>query len=118
VHQDATLSPTDVSTPNYTFGTNSLPSVSVSTSKDAGGKLHVSLCNLDPNKAQEVTAELLGAKVSSITGRILAAATMQAHNTFDALENVKPAPFSDATPTATGFTTKLPPKSVVVLELN
>jgi alpha-N-arabinofuranosidase len=42
---------------------------------------------------------------------------MQAHNTFDKLETVKPAAFSDCKVTEGGFTATLPAKSVVVVEL-
>ena len=42
---------------------------------------------------------------------------MQAHNTFDSPETIKPAEFQDVRPTEHGFTATLPAKSVVVLEL-
>jgi alpha-N-arabinofuranosidase len=42
---------------------------------------------------------------------------MQLHNTFDKPDAVKPVAFSDFKLTASGFTAKLPAKSVVVLTL-
>ena len=42
---------------------------------------------------------------------------MNAHNTFDQPDNVKPAEFNAFEVTGNGFITTLPPKSVVVLEL-
>jgi alpha-L-arabinofuranosidase len=49
---------------------------------------------------------------------VLTAPAMQAHNTFEAPETVKPAPFDGATlATAGTLTVSLPAKSVVVLEL-
>jgi alpha-L-arabinofuranosidase len=42
---------------------------------------------------------------------------MQANNTFDAAETIKPREFREFTPTDDGFTASLPAKSVVVLEL-
>src|SRR5271157_5900333 len=49
--------------------------------------------------------------------RVLTAGEMQAHNTFDAPETIKPSEFRQITPTDEGFTALLPAKSVVVLEL-
>ncbi len=58
-----------------------------------------------------------GTRAKPISGRVLTAGEMQAHNTFAAPEAIKPAEFRDFTPTGDGFTTSLPAKSVVVLEL-
>ena len=52
-----------------------------------------------------------------ISGRILTAPEMNAHNTFDQPDTVKPAEFSAFQMTDKGFVTTLPAKSVVVLEL-
>jgi alpha-N-arabinofuranosidase len=42
---------------------------------------------------------------------------MQAHNTFDAPNNLKPADFNGAKLVDGGFSVKLPAKSVVVLAI-
>jgi alpha-N-arabinofuranosidase len=116
-HHDATLLPSELKCAAYTFGSNSIPSLSASASKGKDGKITISLCNLNPNAAVELPCELQGAKVAKITGRVLTAETMQAHNTFDKLEAVKPAGFSDFQMNESGFTVKLPAKSVVVLSI-
>jgi alpha-N-arabinofuranosidase len=116
-HHDATLLPSELQCAAYIFGTNSLPSVSASASKGKDGKIAVTLCNLNPNTAADLTCELSGAKVSKITGRVLTAETMQAHNTFEKPEVVKPADFSDFKASVGGFSVKLPAKSVVVLSV-
>ena len=56
--------------------------------------------------------------MSRVTGRILTAPTMQAHNTFDQPDAVRPAPFTGARLAGATLTVELPAKSVVVLELN
>jgi alpha-N-arabinofuranosidase len=89
----------------------------VSASKNQAGKINVTLCNLNPNTVAELTCDLQGAKVSKISGRVLTAETMQTHNTFDKSDAVKSVEFSDFKPTASGFTAKLPAKSVVALTL-
>ena len=54
---------------------------------------------------------------SSVTGRVLTADELDAHNTFDQPEQVQPAEFSGAKLADDKLEVKLPPRSVVVLEL-
>jgi alpha-N-arabinofuranosidase len=61
--------------------------------------------------------DLQGAKAQSISGQVLTAPEMNAHNTFDQPDNVKPAEFNAFKVTNNGFVTTLPAKSVVALEV-
>jgi alpha-N-arabinofuranosidase len=117
VHQDATLLPTELQCADYQLGDAKVLALNVSASKDREGKIHVSFCNLNPNAAQEVTCELQGAKAQRVSGRVLTAPEMNAHNTFDKQDEVKPAEFTEFKTTEGGFTATLPAKSVVVLEV-
>lgn len=116
-HQDATLLPTDLKSVDYALGTDKIPAVNASASRDGSGRIHVTLCNLDATKAVELAAEVRGAKVEKATGRVLTASSITAHNTFEQTDNVKPVAFDGARPTASGFAATLPPRSVVVLTL-
>jgi alpha-N-arabinofuranosidase len=116
VHQDATLLPLELQTVDYTFGTEKLPAISASASKDKNGVIHISLVNIDPKKAQDITLTLDG-KATAVTGRILASATMTDHNTFENPEKIKPAAFKGAQLKGSNLQVKLPACSVVVLEL-
>ncbi len=116
VHHDARLLPTELQVADYEFGSDKIPAVNVSASRDPAGKIHATLCNLNPNALAEVNCELRGAKVNSLTGRVLTAPEITAHNTFAAPNNVKPAEFSVFSVTDNGFRTVLPAKSVVMLE--
>ena len=118
VHHDAKLLPSDLQSADYDFNGQKIPAVSVSASRDPAGKIHVSLCNLDPNRPAQVTCALQGAQARKISGRVLTAAEMNAHNTFDHPDNVKPAEFDAFQVTDNGFVTTLPSKSVVVLEID
>ena len=118
VHQDATLLPLDLKSADYSFEKDRIPAVSMSASRDKAGKIHVTLCNLDPRNANTLTIDLRGAKAARVSGRILTADAINAHNTFEKPEAVKPADFSAAKLTASGFEVRLPPMSVVVLELD
>ena len=117
VHQDATLLPLDLSCDEYTYGEFSMPSISASASKDAAGRVHLSLCNLNPNASADVTCELRGMTLSAASGRVLSADRMQAHNTFDAPEQVRPVDFQNTIVRDNRVTFSLPPMSATVLEL-
>ncbi len=120
VHHDATLLPTELTGPDYTFEVfegDKLPAINVSASRDGSGKVHVSLVNVDPHNAVEVNARLQGAEAKRISGRILTAGEITAHNTFDKPESVEPATFAGANVTEGGFRATLPAKSIVVLEI-
>jgi alpha-L-arabinofuranosidase len=117
VHQDAMSLPVDVKTDFSTLGSDSLPTVSASASRDAQGRVHVSLVNLDPKTAATVDAHIDGPALTSVSGRILTAPAMDAHNTFEAPNRVQPAAFTGATLRDASLTVQLPPRSVVVLTL-
>jgi alpha-N-arabinofuranosidase len=117
VHHDAKLLPADVQSADYQSGSARLPQVNASASRDQAGRIHVTLCNLDPQHPAELACDLQGANTSKISGRVLTAPEMNAHNTFAQPETLKPAAFVGARIAAGGFAATLPAKSVVVLEL-
>ena len=116
VHHDAKLLPMDVQTTDYQSGSEKIPAVSASASRDAAGKIHVTLCNLNPNAPAELACELPGVKAGKLSGRVLTAPALNAHNTFDQPDTLRPAEFSAFKASDTGFSATLPPKSVVVIE--
>ncbi len=118
VHQDASHVPITIQGGEYGFGGESLPQVHASASMDAQGVLHLSLCNLDPTRPADLTAEIRGMGVKSVDGRMLAASVMQAHNTFDEPDTVRPVAFFGASVTNGHLTAVLPPMSVSVLALS
>jgi alpha-N-arabinofuranosidase len=117
VHHDATLLPVELQSHDYRFGNNSIPALNVSASKDSSGRIHISFCNLDPSNAAEVRCALDGAEPKKISGRVLTAETITAHNTFENPEAVKPASFSNCKLEGNVVKTTLPAKSVVVLSI-
>ncbi|MDC3417348.1 alpha-N-arabinofuranosidase [Aquibacillus salsiterrae] len=119
VHQGATLLPIYVSSPFYCYGKERLPRLNVSASQDETGKIHISLCNIDPNCTEETKIELEGLNLNSfIEGRILTATAMNEHNTFDEPEKIKPTAFGNYELGEGFLKISLPSKSVVVLEIN
>ena len=117
VHQDATLLPSDLECEDYSFDDQAFPGLNVSASKDASGKIHVSICNLNPNEEAKLNCEIRGAKTGKIKGQILTAEKMTSHNTFKKPEVVKPADFKSYEKTKKGFKATIPAKSIVVLEI-
>lgn len=117
VHQDATLLPILLDAGQYELDGDSIDALSASASRDSEGRIHITLVNMDPNQARGVSATVRGADLSSVTGRILTANEMNAHNTFDNPERLSPSPFNGAELTGGLLSIDLPPKSIVVLEL-
>jgi alpha-L-arabinofuranosidase len=117
VHQDAALLPVQISSQDYEFRGQKLAGLSVSASRDAAGAVHVSVCNLNPNQPAKIVIEMRGIKPQSVSGRILTSPAMNAHNTFENPDEVKPAPFQGCELNNGAVTATLPAKSVVVLEI-
>ncbi|MBN1782612.1 alpha-N-arabinofuranosidase [bacterium] len=117
VHHDATLLPSDLKCENYQLDDKILPSLNASASRDSSGKVHISLCNIDPNRSAGLDCELQGMKVKKVTGRVLTASEINSHNTFEKPDTVKPVPFKDIKIDGSHLSMVLPAKSVVVLEV-
>ncbi len=118
VHQEAVMIPVKVSSDNYVFKDDELPAVNCSASVDSTGKMHVTLCNIDPDKQQDVELSIESFRTDNITGKMLTAEKMNAHNTFDNPDVVKPADFSDYKLSGNNLKVNMPPMSVVALELD
>ncbi|HKG91401.1 MAG TPA: alpha-L-arabinofuranosidase C-terminal domain-containing protein [Gemmatimonadaceae bacterium] len=118
VHHDAVLLPTRFDAGRYERGGWSAPAVSATASRDRAGRIHLTMTNVDPTQPRTVAATIRGQRVSAVAGgRILTAEQMGAHNTFEQPNAVRPAPFAGATLAGETLTVRLPPKSIVVLEL-
>jgi alpha-N-arabinofuranosidase len=117
VHQDATLLPLSFTGSKYELNGNKIDAVSVSASKDAAGKIHITLVNADPNKEQRIESELRGATAKKVSGKVLTSAKINDHNTFDKPDAVTVKDFKGATLTKGALSIVLPAKSVVMLEV-
>ena len=117
VHQDATLLPISLTSAKYRQGNREIDAVSVSASKDADGKIHITLVNIDPNNEQRVETRLMGASAKKVSGKILTSGKINDHNTFDEPSKVTVKDFNGATLNRDDLTVTLPPKSVVLVEL-
>jgi len=119
VHQDATLLETTITHGvAYTLNDESLPQLSVSASKNAAGVIHISLCNLDSRAAADVTLTLTGVdSIGGVSGRIVTADTMQAHNTFAQPEVVTATTLQTLSHDGQQVKVQLPPMAVAVVAI-
>ena len=114
--QGATYLPTEINAPSYALEQTSVPAVTVTAARDTSGRLQLGLVNLDPKREAVVTTTVSGADIKGAAGRVLTAKSMDAHNTFDQPNAVKPAPIN-ARRSGDKIVLRLPPKSVTVVEL-
>jgi alpha-L-arabinofuranosidase len=117
VHQDATLLPVSVTSPDYIFGENTLPAISTSASRDKNGTLHVTIVNIDPQKATNLDLDIRGQNVNAVSARILTSGDVSDHNTFENPDKVKPMVFKDAKIRNNKIIAVIPAKSVIVFEI-
>ncbi|WP_321162979.1 alpha-L-arabinofuranosidase C-terminal domain-containing protein, partial [Sphingomonas sp. Leaf33] len=114
--QDATAIPVELKSPWYNKDQWVMPSVSASAARGTDGLVRVALTNVDPNRSASVTTTLSGVAASAVEGEILTGA-IDAHNTFDRPDAVKPVAFTGASVSGSTLNVTLPPASVVVLTL-
>ncbi|MFE0554424.1 alpha-N-arabinofuranosidase [Paenibacillus sp. NPDC058910] len=119
VHQDAERLATNYSGDDYEMDGEKIPQVSVTASKDQAGKIHVSLCNVSHTEQSDVTIQLRGlnGEVSKIVGQQLASDSLDAHNTFESPETLRPTTFHAFEQERDILRAKLAPMSVTVLEI-
>ena len=91
--------------------------LSVSASKNENGTISISIINIDPNQSNDLTIDLRGAEPGEVTGRILSAGKINSHNTFENLEEVKPAEYNAGSFKKGILNTSIPAKSIVVLQI-
>ncbi|NLM11377.1 MAG: alpha-N-arabinofuranosidase [Clostridiaceae bacterium] len=111
-HQDAELVESFIETKTIGTDKNAVPNLHESASVDADGKLHITLCNLSLDESYRIETEIIGKKPENLSGRILTG-KMNAHNTFDSPENVKPVAFDKMSIAQNGLDIEIPPVSVV-----
>jgi alpha-N-arabinofuranosidase len=115
VHQDATYLNSSLNTEDYVYEDKKLPALSVSASRSDDGTINISIVNINPDKDIDLQCEIRGADVKNVTGRILTAPTLDAHNTFDQPNNVNLADFTKMKLSNNIVELKVPSKSVLVL---
>lgn len=114
--QDATLLPIAFDAGKYTFGKFTLPKVDAIAARAKDGKIWLSLSNLDPNSAADVTASIPAVTARSAVGEVLTADSIDAINTFEKPNAVEPKPFQ-VSAKGGSLVLHLPPHSLTVVRL-
>ena len=118
VHQGAEYIPLDYNT-EYIFSPmgRPLPALSVSASKSADGKIHVSIVNPSLDNSQNVDLTFDEKVNGKGTAEILSAPAINSYNDFDHADTVAPQPFKVFRIQKNVVNVRIPPASIVVLEL-
>ena len=117
-HQDAVAVPVSFTCDTLQAPSGRLyPTLSVSASRTKEGKLLITLANPCLDKSQTVVLTLDALRPKTVSGEILQAADIRAHNTFDKPRQVEPKAFSGARISGSTVTLTLPPASVVAVTL-
>lgn len=118
VHQDATMLPIQISTPAIEKNRKKIDAVSASASKDANGKIHVSLVNIDPKNDIEISCDVRGLENGKLSSaNIITAPKTDSHNTFTNPDVVKLIDFKGASFKNNKLSLKIPAKSLVTVEI-
>ena len=91
---------------------NKVPNLNESVSIDSEGRINITINNLSITDAYDVEGVIVDKKVKSVKAQILTN-DMNAHNTFDKPEEVKPVEFNDYKITEKGLDFKIPACSVI-----
>jgi alpha-N-arabinofuranosidase len=112
--QDATSLPVAVDNDvAYSSNGKGVPGISATAARAKDGKVYIALVNTHPTRASDVTLNVAGLTVGGVAGQVLTADAMDAHNTFEKPQAIKPAPFS-ARAQDGKLTIKVPAKAVMV----
>lgn len=117
VHQDATLLPVSLTSPDYLLNGQKIPAVNASASKDSEGIIHISFVNIDASKSIQVKTTLAGSRGSQISGEVLSSSQYSDCNTFADPHKVGIKSFAGFKQDGDKLTVNLPPHSVVVVAL-
>jgi alpha-N-arabinofuranosidase len=117
-HQDAMLLPTHLESGDYELDGQRIPQLSVSASRDASSHVLLTLCNVDPRHESEVVCDFRGGRVRDVEGAtLLAAARMQAHNSFSHPDALVPVTFPDIGCEQDSIAFVLPPMSLLAVHI-
>jgi len=117
VHQDAALIPSSLLTDSIAIQGSKIPALSVSSSLDNNGRIHVTICNLSTSNDELLRCDIASFAVQSVTGQILTSDKLNADNTFENPDNVAIKTFDSFKLSNHAVDVTVPKHSVVALEL-
>ena len=115
--QDATSLPLQLTTPEFTLDGTAIPAINASAARGKDGKIHIAIANMDPQDSVDLSIDLSGLKAKSVSGEVLTADKMDAHNVPGRPAAIEPKPYTGGRLGNGKLTLDLPAKSVVVVTL-
>jgi alpha-L-arabinofuranosidase len=113
---DATFLPVRLEPGRYSAGASSLPRLDAIAARDERGRVWLAVVNLDPRESATVRVAAASTEARTAVGETLTAERVDAVNTFDRPDAVKPVAVS-AQGAGDGLELALPSKSVTVVEI-
>ena len=113
-HHDAELIPSVIEGPEYQYGGERMPALTASSSRGSDGSVTVTLTNADTRRAIPVS---LPFEASDVSGMVVTADELNAHNTFDDPDRLRRAAFGDIEIREGEVVVTLPPRSVVAVTM-
>jgi alpha-N-arabinofuranosidase len=118
VHFDALMLPVKVICEIYGNDQQSVPSLSVSASRNRKAEINITLCNVNPVKDLSASIELNGAGQYKVKrSQIITAGNMNDYNDFGKEETVNIKDFSDLQSDVKSIQVNIPSKSVLLISL-
>jgi alpha-N-arabinofuranosidase len=121
VHQDSILLPLKIESEDYPHGKRTISAINGSASVDSDEKIHIPLSNVNPNQNINTEIEFTDFSLGKceIKATILTNEKINAHNTFEAPEIVKPEKFAkeNFSIKSNNLCFKIPSKSILVIEI-
>jgi len=117
-HMGSTYLPLDVQSDTITAVNRKYPSVSASASRNVSGQILITLANIHPDKAQQVSIDFPVGKDTKVNGTILAATSINAHNTFEIPNAVSAMPFKNIKLIANGLSLNMPANSILSIKIS
>ena len=116
-HQNATLLESWVETHDVGDDKVQLPNLQQSASVDENGRILVTVANISLKDSETLAVSVPGKEQAKVSVRVLTG-SMDAHNTFDAPETVKPVDWTDFKQENGVLTVTVPPCSVTAITLD
>lgn len=113
-HQDATLVPLKLDSPDYVVNGEKLKAISASAS-EKNGVYTISLVNIDAKNAINTEVDLYQFGKKAFTGKIISSKKLQDHNTFDNPNAIEVKDFKNIKVNGDKMSVEIPPFSVLVL---
>jgi alpha-N-arabinofuranosidase len=116
--QDATSLPLELDVPDFVVDGTSIPAINASAARAGDGKIYIGVANMDPQDSVNLDIDLGGLKAQSVSGEVLTANRMDAHNIPGQPATIAPAPYTGGRLGNGKLILDIPAKSVVVVRLD